>query len=68
VVVELIPLCEVRELLALGLCFFSQLFHDELFPDVMLDEVVLFEWCPPCLHVLPIEHGPEVAKLFACNK
>ena len=34
----------------------------------MLDEVVVFEWCPPFLHVLPIEHGPKVVKRFACNK
>jgi len=68
VVVELIPLCELRELLALGLCFFDLLFRDELFLDVTHDEVVVFEWCPPCLHVLPIEHGPKVVKRFAYNK
>jgi hypothetical protein len=68
VVVELVPLCELRELLALGLCFFGRLFHNELFLDVTRDEVVVFEWCPPYLHVLPIEHGPKVAKRFAYNK
>ena len=67
-VVELVPLCELRELLALGLCFFDLLFRDELFLDVTHDEVVVFEWCPPCLHILPIEHGPKVPKRFACNK
>ena len=67
-VVELVPPCELRELLAVGLCLFGRLFHDELFPDVTRDEVVVFEWCPPFLHVLPIEHGPKVMKRFAYNK
>ena len=67
-VVELVPLCELRELLALGLCISGRLFRDELFLDVTRDEVVVFEWCPSFLHVLPIEHGPKVVKRFTCNK
>ena len=67
-VVELVPLCELRELVALGLCLFGRLFHDELFLDITRDEVVVFKWCPPCLHVVPIGHGPKVAKRFVYNK
>jgi hypothetical protein len=65
--VELVPLCELRKLLALGLCFFSLMFHDELFLDVMCDEAVNFKGRPPFLHKLLIEHGPNVAKCFAYN-
>jgi hypothetical protein len=64
-VLELILLCELRELLTLVLCFIGAHLLDKLISDVPLDEVVVFIGCPPFLHVLSVEFRPEVAKRFA---
>jgi hypothetical protein len=67
VVLELILLCELQELLILGLCFIGAHLLDKLILDVPLDEVVVFIGCPPFLQVLSVEFRPKVAKRFACK-
>jgi hypothetical protein len=68
VVRELVLLCEVRELLALGLYFIGDHLLDELILDVPIDEVVVFKRCLPFLHVVIVHSRLEGAKCSAYNK
>jgi len=49
VVVVLVPLCELRELLALGLCFWGLFLSNEHFPNFRQDVIITGEGCLPCL-------------------
>jgi hypothetical protein len=54
-VVECVSLCELGEFLPLAFASSLLIFFDELFPDVMLDEAIVFEGYLPFLHVVLIQ-------------
>ena len=61
----LVPPSKLRELLALGLCFWGLFLSDELFPNFRQDIIVTGEGCLLYLHILLVELIPKVLKRFS---